>query len=40
MTVPLSLVVALADNGVTGRDNKLIWRSKTDMRRLRNLTRS
>src|SRR5689334_590067 len=38
MTRPLAIVVALADNGVIGRDNKLIWRLKTDLRRFRELT--
>ena len=38
MTVPLILVVALADNGVIGRDNRLLWRLKTDLRRFRELT--
>jgi dihydrofolate reductase len=38
MTRPLSIVVALADNGVIGRDNKLIWRLKTDLKRFRELT--
>ena len=38
MTRPLALVVALADNGVIGRNNKLIWRLKTDLRRFRELT--
>ena len=38
MTRPLAIVVALADNGVIGRDNKLIWRLKTDLRRFRDLT--
>ena len=38
MTRPLSIVVALADNGVIGRDNKLIWRLKTDLKRFRLLT--
>jgi dihydrofolate reductase len=37
-THPLAIVVALADNGVIGRDNKLIWRLKTDLRRFRELT--
>jgi dihydrofolate reductase len=32
------LVVAVAENGVIGRDNKLIWRLKSDLRRFRNLT--
>jgi dihydrofolate reductase len=38
MPRPLSMVVAVADNGVIGRDNKLIWRLKTDLRRFRQLT--
>jgi dihydrofolate reductase len=35
---PLAIVVALAENGVIGGDNKLIWRLKTDLRRFRELT--
>ena len=38
MNLPLILVVALADNGVIGRDNRLLWRLKTDLRRFRDLT--
>jgi len=38
MRRPLSLVVALAENGVIGRDNRLIWRLKSDLRRFRELT--
>ncbi len=38
MSRPLAIVAALADNGVIGRDNKLIWRLKTDLKRFRNLT--
>ncbi len=38
MTVPLIIVVAAADNGVIGRDNQLLWRLKTDLRRFRDLT--
>jgi dihydrofolate reductase len=38
MARPLAIVVALADNGVIGRDNRLIWRLKTDLRRFRDLT--
>ena len=38
MTRPLAIVVALAENGVIGRDNKLIWRLKSDLRRFRQLT--
>ncbi len=38
MTVSLILVVAAADNGVIGGDNRLLWRLKTDLRRFRDLT--
>nr|AIA11124.1 Dihydrofolate reductase [uncultured bacterium] len=38
MTLPLILVVALAENGVIGRDNHLLWRIKTDLGRFRSLT--
>ena len=38
MTRPLAIVVALAENGVIGRDNRLIWRLKTDLRRFRDVT--
>ena len=38
MSRPLVIVVAVADNGVIGRDNKLIWRLKTDLKRFRDLT--
>ena len=38
MTRPLSIVVALAENAVIGRDNKLIWRLKTELKRFRKLT--
>ncbi|MBM6594544.1 dihydrofolate reductase [Microvirga pudoricolor] len=38
MTLPLILVVAMAENGVIGRDNQLLWRLKTDLRRFRDLT--
>ena len=38
MTIPLILVVAMAENGVIGRDNRLLWRVKTDMARFRRLT--
>jgi dihydrofolate reductase len=38
MTLPLAIVVAVAENGVIGRDNKLIWRLKSDLRRFRDLT--
>ncbi|CAN7297588.1 dihydrofolate reductase [Bosea sp. LjRoot237] len=36
--LPVVLIAALAENGVIGRDNQLIWRLKTDMRRFRELT--
>jgi dihydrofolate reductase len=36
--IPLTIVVAVADNGVIGRDNGLVWRLKTDLRRFRALT--
>ncbi|WP_375457684.1 dihydrofolate reductase [uncultured Enterovirga sp.] len=36
--VPLAIVVALAENGVIGRDNALPWRLRTDLRRFRDLT--
>lgn len=38
MTLPLSIVVAVADNGVIGGDNRLLWRLKSDLRRFRELT--
>ena len=38
MTCPLIIVVAFAENGVIGRDNQLLWRRKTDLRRFRELT--
>lgn len=38
MTIPLILVVAMAENGVIGRNNQLLWRIKTDMGRFRRLT--
>lgn len=36
--IPLVLVAAVADNGVIGDDDRLIWRLKTDMKRFRALT--
>lgn len=36
--IPLAIVVAVADNGVIGRNNGLVWRLKTDLRRFRALT--
>ncbi|MCB5177166.1 MULTISPECIES: dihydrofolate reductase [Microvirga] len=38
MTAPLIIVVAVAENGVIGRDNQLLWRLRTDLRRFRELT--
>ncbi|WP_230531020.1 dihydrofolate reductase [Microvirga roseola] len=38
MTLPLILVVAVAENGVIGRDNHLLWRLKADLKRFRELT--
>ena len=38
MAVPVVIVVAVADNGVIGDDNRLIWRLRTDLRRFRSLT--
>lgn len=35
MTVPVSLIVAIAANGVIGRDGTLPWRLSTDMRRFK-----
>ncbi|WP_298966584.1 dihydrofolate reductase [uncultured Methylobacterium sp.] len=34
----ISLIVAVAENGVIGRDNALIWRLRSDLRRFRSLT--
>lgn len=36
--IPLTIVAAVADNGVIGRDNGLIWRLKSDLRRFRAIT--
>ncbi|TCR61720.1 dihydrofolate reductase [Bosea sp. BK604] len=38
MALPIVLIAAIADNGVIGDDNRLIWRLKTDLRRFRGLT--
>src|SRR5262245_64176830 len=38
MAVPLAIIAAIADNAVIGRDNKLIWRLRSDLRRFRALT--
>ena len=35
---PLVLVAAVAQNGVIGRDNGLIWRLKSDMKHFRAIT--
>jgi dihydrofolate reductase len=35
---PLILIAAIADNGVIGDDNRLIWRLKSDLKRFRALT--
>ncbi|MDJ1158578.1 dihydrofolate reductase [Chelatococcus sp. SYSU_G07232] len=37
-TIPLVVIAAIADNGVIGRDNRLLWRLRTDLRRFRTLT--
>ncbi len=36
--LPVVIVVAAARNGVIGRDNRLIWRLKTDLKHFRALT--
>lgn len=38
MAVPVVIVAGIADNGVIGDDNRLIWRLKTDLRHFRALT--
>jgi dihydrofolate reductase len=38
VTLPLAVVAAVADNGVIGRDNGLIWRLRSDLKRFRALT--
>ncbi len=38
MALPLVIVAAIADNGVIGNDNRLIWRLKSDMKHFRGLT--
>jgi dihydrofolate reductase len=38
MAIPLILVVAVAENGVIGRNNQLLWRLRTDLKRFRELT--
>ncbi|MEH3146662.1 MAG: dihydrofolate reductase [Methylobacterium frigidaeris] len=34
----ISIIVAVAENGVIGRDNALVWRLRSDLRRFRSLT--
>ena len=36
--IPFTIVAAVADNGVIGDDNRLIWRLKSDLRRFREIT--
>ena len=36
--LPVVLIAAIADNGVIGSDNRLIWRLRTDLQRFRRLT--
>ena len=38
MSVPIVILVAVADNGVIGRDNALIWRLRSDLQRFKALT--
>lgn len=38
MALPIVLVAAVARNGVIGRDNRLLWRLKSDMKHFRALT--
>lgn len=38
MTRPLTIVVAVAENGVIGDKNALLWRLRTDLRRYREIT--
>jgi dihydrofolate reductase len=38
MTRPLVIVVAVAENGVIGKDNGLSWRIPSDMKRFRRVT--
>ena len=38
MTRPIALVVAVAENGVIGGDNRLLWHLRTDLRHFRSLT--
>lgn len=36
--LPVVLIAAIADNGVIGDDNRLIWRLRTDLRHFKGLT--
>jgi dihydrofolate reductase len=38
MTLPLVIVVAIAENGVIGKDNGLSWNLPSDMKRFRRIT--
>ncbi|WP_297322154.1 dihydrofolate reductase [uncultured Bartonella sp.] len=38
MTVPICLIVAVAENGVIGRDGTMPWRLSTDLKRFKALT--
>ncbi|MBS7697942.1 MULTISPECIES: dihydrofolate reductase [unclassified Chelatococcus] len=38
MTKPLALIAAVADNGVIGGGNRLLWHLRTDLQRFRRLT--
>lgn len=38
MSLPLFIVAAIADNGVIGDDNRLIWQLSSDLKRFRSLT--
>lgn len=35
---PVSIIVAVADNGVIGKDNKLLWHIPADLKRFKALT--
>jgi len=38
MTLPITFVVAMAENRVIGKDNALIWRQKSDLKHFKALT--
>ncbi len=38
MSVPLVIVAAVARNGVLGADNRMLWRLKSDWRRMKSIT--